>query len=320
MADPAFVRATKRLCRPEHLEVFRQSPACDRIRSFVKAINTAVKGQPASQCTAAPTGATAAILAMLEQFDRLIDETPAVAAGARFGNPAFRQWCAKMEAAAPAVRRSGVPARPGSPPRRRNAGHRGHTAAGAAPGRRRAAGLPAGRAGDPPLPPRTTPRPPLSSPSRSEMRRGSTTARGTSWPLRRTCAACPSSGCSPRPRSPPSGCTVSRDTCGWCSGCRPSTDTSRSAIPPSRRRALPALRRPRRRAAMASGGWTTTSFFRANGPPPARRPPWLTWMPAAGSYVWGSAQLTANGLTDVGPSDIPSAEVARPRKLGCGRG
>eukprot|EP00038_Savillea_parva_P027642 m.60807 g.60807 ORF g.60807 m.60807 type:complete len:362 (-) comp7977_c0_seq1:97-1182(-) len=98
-AHGSFEAPVPRIATPQHVEIFRHSQACAKLRGFIVALNEAVKtkavdpDQPVSD-------AILRVVGLLDAIDALVDATPPVAGSSRFGNPAFRSFHAKLSDAA----------------------------------------------------------------------------------------------------------------------------------------------------------------------------------------------------------------------------
>ncbi len=72
---------------------------------YLRAAPTGTNAQTESSISAP----VAALRAALDSLWRLVDETPPVQQALRYGNPAYRTWHSRMEAAAPALLQAALP-------------------------------------------------------------------------------------------------------------------------------------------------------------------------------------------------------------------
>lgn len=93
---PQFRPAEKRITNRADLQSFLKSSALKDFMGFILALNEAAQGQPVS----AQTTASAAIDSMVSILDTLndwVDEIPPAKQALRYGNPAYRDWFAKVD-------------------------------------------------------------------------------------------------------------------------------------------------------------------------------------------------------------------------------
>lgn len=64
---------------------------------FILALNDAIKGKPNSLNGLQPSEEVRKIILLLDQLDKMIDETPPIKQPQRFGNQAFKTWYEKLQ-------------------------------------------------------------------------------------------------------------------------------------------------------------------------------------------------------------------------------
>ena len=98
----AFEAPTKRIASDDDLRRFLEGPTARDFVAFILSLNQAVTGVKLSApCTVAPP--LAALAAALDELRAWVDEVPPAAQPLRYGNPAFREWHARVAAAAPGI-------------------------------------------------------------------------------------------------------------------------------------------------------------------------------------------------------------------------
>lgn len=102
----------KRILSKQHLEAFQASPTHADVIGFIEELNGSIVGLKISE--AGPSSAaTSSLLALLEEIDAIALTTPPVDnAGSRFGNPAFKEFYDKVQAALPGLHEKHVKAVP----------------------------------------------------------------------------------------------------------------------------------------------------------------------------------------------------------------
>ncbi|EPQ28823.1 uncharacterized protein PFL1_03626 [Pseudozyma flocculosa PF-1] len=96
--DASFVVPTKRIVSQASLERFKNSSTFAEILSFIESCNSSVVGKTLED-QLHTSQATSAVLEILAQVRRLLQQTPAdhSSSSSRFGNPAFRTFYAKIK-------------------------------------------------------------------------------------------------------------------------------------------------------------------------------------------------------------------------------
>ena len=95
-AAQQFRPAERRITSQADLQKFLKSAALKDFMGFILALNEAAQGQPLS----AQTTASSAINSMVKVLDTLnswVDEIPPAKQALRYGNPAYREWFAKVD-------------------------------------------------------------------------------------------------------------------------------------------------------------------------------------------------------------------------------
>ena len=103
-----FKPAERRITGQADLQKFLQSMALKNFMGFILALNEAAQGQPLS----AHTSASSAINSMVQVLDTLnswVDEIPPAKQALRYGNPAYREWFAKVDVNADSLLRRILP-------------------------------------------------------------------------------------------------------------------------------------------------------------------------------------------------------------------
>ena len=91
-----FKPAARRITNQADLQKFLKSVALKDFMGFLLALNEAAQGQPLS----APTSASSAINSMVQVLDTLsswVDEIPPAKQALRYGNPAYKEWFARLD-------------------------------------------------------------------------------------------------------------------------------------------------------------------------------------------------------------------------------
>ncbi|KAF2765440.1 Phosphotyrosyl phosphatase activator [Teratosphaeria nubilosa] len=99
-----YWRPVRRILSARDHELFLASTTHDFIVSFVFTLSDSVRNVTISDVNkseAAQDPAVTALLAVLDEADELVKGTPALDTGSRFGNPAFRDFLQKVDAALP---------------------------------------------------------------------------------------------------------------------------------------------------------------------------------------------------------------------------
>ena len=99
-----FFKPNRRILSERDHELFIASETHDLIVSFVFTLSDSVRDTTISsvkQSAAAQDPAVLALLAVLDQADKLLKKHPALDTGSRFGNPAFRDFLAAVDGALP---------------------------------------------------------------------------------------------------------------------------------------------------------------------------------------------------------------------------
>ena len=103
-----FTPAERRITSQADLQTFLKSMALKDFMGFILALNEAAQGQPLS----AETNASSAINSMVHVLDTLsgwVDEIPPAKQALRYGNPAYREWFAKVDDNAESLLRTTLP-------------------------------------------------------------------------------------------------------------------------------------------------------------------------------------------------------------------
>ncbi|EDQ86635.1 uncharacterized protein MONBRDRAFT_33707 [Monosiga brevicollis MX1] len=90
----------KRISSPDDVERFKSTSAYKKLVSFVQTLAHDVEGSTI-QDVGPGSEAVQRIVQAIERLNALIDETPPAEQRARFGNPAFKDWFAKMKELVP---------------------------------------------------------------------------------------------------------------------------------------------------------------------------------------------------------------------------
>ena len=104
LEDHAFSKPVRRILSERDHKLFLASPAHDLIASFVFHLSDSVRGLTISdvkKSDAASVPAIIALLAVLDEAEELLKASPPTDTGSRFGNPAFRDFLQKVDAALP---------------------------------------------------------------------------------------------------------------------------------------------------------------------------------------------------------------------------
>ena len=91
-----FKPAEKRITSKADLQRFLKSSALKDFMGFILALNEAAQGQPLSAKTAA-SAAIDSMVTILDTLDSWVDEIPPAKQALRYGNPAYRDWFAKVD-------------------------------------------------------------------------------------------------------------------------------------------------------------------------------------------------------------------------------
>ena len=103
-----FRPAQRRITSQTDLQKFLKSMALKDFMGFILALNEAAQGQPLS----AQTSASSAINSMVQVLDTLnswVNEIPPAKQALRYGNPAYREWFAKVDDNADSLLRTILP-------------------------------------------------------------------------------------------------------------------------------------------------------------------------------------------------------------------
>lgn len=103
-----FRPAERRITSQADLQKFLKSMALKDFMGFILALNEAAQGQPLS----AHTSASPAVNSMVQVLDTLnswVDEIPPAKQALRYGNPAYREWFAKVADNADSLLRTILP-------------------------------------------------------------------------------------------------------------------------------------------------------------------------------------------------------------------
>lgn len=102
------MRPAKRILSAAHLEAFQRSETHAQVITFVTELNDALVGIKISD---APLADTQPLLDILDAVESIAQDTPPVDnAQSRFGNPAFKTFYDKVQAASPSLHSGLVPA------------------------------------------------------------------------------------------------------------------------------------------------------------------------------------------------------------------
>lgn len=98
------------ISRPDHVEVFKKSEAAKVLLRFVSTVGQAIEGKLLTDPVACPPSVEA-VVAMLAALEKWIADIPPIDQPQRFGNPAFKQWYARLRESAQdlVARLPGVP-------------------------------------------------------------------------------------------------------------------------------------------------------------------------------------------------------------------
>lgn len=91
-----FRPAEKRITSHADLQKFLKSAALKDFMGFVLALNEAAQGQPLSVQTTA-SSAINSMVGVLDTLNSWVDEIPPAKQALRYGNPAYREWFAKVD-------------------------------------------------------------------------------------------------------------------------------------------------------------------------------------------------------------------------------
>ncbi|KAI8469681.1 MAG: PTPA-domain-containing protein [Monoraphidium minutum] len=105
---PQFEAPSKRICSEEDLRRFLEGEAAKDFVAFILALNQAATGTKLSPPPPL-SPPLAAIAGALDTLREWVDEVPPAAQSLRYGNPAYREWFARMAAAAPGFMRQVLP-------------------------------------------------------------------------------------------------------------------------------------------------------------------------------------------------------------------
>lgn len=102
-AGPSTSLPRKRILSKQHLEAFQASQTHSDVIGFIEELNASIIGLKLSQAGPSSAAVTS-LLALLDEIDAIAIATPpADNAGSRFGNPAFKVFYDKVQAAIPAL-------------------------------------------------------------------------------------------------------------------------------------------------------------------------------------------------------------------------
>lgn len=98
-----FETPTKRISSPDDLRRFHSSAAGRHFLGFVAALCHSVRGRKLSDPVPPLPQTLTSLLSLLQTLTSWIDEIPPLPHPARYGNPAYRSWHARLSAEAPAL-------------------------------------------------------------------------------------------------------------------------------------------------------------------------------------------------------------------------
>ncbi|KAF2484110.1 hypothetical protein BDY17DRAFT_294993 [Neohortaea acidophila] len=104
LKDHVFFKPTRRILSDRDHQLFLQSDTHNLIVSFVFHLSDSVRGSTITnvqKSEAATDPAVLALLAVLDEAEELVRQSPPVDTGSRFGNPAFRDFLQKLDDALP---------------------------------------------------------------------------------------------------------------------------------------------------------------------------------------------------------------------------
>jgi serine/threonine-protein phosphatase 2A activator len=108
IATHAFRPAAKCVDGPPALRRFLESEPAAAFLSFLLALGAAARGRPLSAPVAA-SPAVQSLVALLDELDAWVDEVPPARHSVRYGNPAYREWHARLAARAPGLLAAALP-------------------------------------------------------------------------------------------------------------------------------------------------------------------------------------------------------------------
>lgn len=100
----SYTRPTRRILSQRDHELFLSSQTHDLIVSFVFTLSDSVRDTTVSDVRDSPRAqdpVIAALLAVLDEAEELVNRCPAIDTGSRFGNPAFRDFLQQVDEALP---------------------------------------------------------------------------------------------------------------------------------------------------------------------------------------------------------------------------
>lgn len=106
LAGATFTQPAKKINLPQDMAAFQMSPAYERILWVLQRMSIAVSGKIVPQELPASHEAIAAVVGLLDDLEKWVDEIPPKTGPRRFGNVAFRDWNDRLAEQLPAATES----------------------------------------------------------------------------------------------------------------------------------------------------------------------------------------------------------------------
>ncbi|KAJ4308435.1 Serine/threonine-protein phosphatase 2A activator 2, partial [Neodidymelliopsis sp. IMI 364377] len=102
LSQHTYTHPTRRILSPSDHQLFLQSPTCTLVQAFIFNIADSVQDRPTTTISDSDiTSTLGKILRILTEAGKIQEECPPEDTGSRFGNPVFRTFLDKVEAALP---------------------------------------------------------------------------------------------------------------------------------------------------------------------------------------------------------------------------